>query len=482
MQQSDATVVTTTGGTVRGREHEHGTVFLSVPYAAPPIGENRFTAPRPHPGWAGIRDATRPGPTAPQPLREKFGTLDMTPFFGPGWIPGDDYLTVNVWAPRHSGRAHPVMVFVHGGGSIAGSSHGPLYDGSAFQRDGVVLVTVNHRLGVPGFLHLPDAPDNRGMLDVRAALRWVRDNIGEFGGDRANVTLFGQSAGATLVGGLLADVASTGLFRRVIVQSGAQAFTPEQAGVVTEAVGRELGLVPSAKALADVPDEHFVAVLPHLNGLDLRTATAHDPLGGITRFGLVSEEQPAAVIARGAGAEADLLIGSNLDEGRLYLAPLGLLKDSTLDDVREAAERFSSRPDAFVDDLLRKHSAVGLDELRAIVLTHGLFGAATEALAAAHAASSSRRTFRYQFAWQSAALGGRLGASHVMELPFVFETLSLPALYGDNGLLGDVEPPTQLAAEVHRTWVRFARTGSPDWPGHRERGYVEPLGLGSAAR
>lgn len=167
----------TTHGPVRGRRHDHGSVFLDIPYAAPPVGRERFTAPSPHPGWTEVRDAARPGPTAPQPARDAFGTLDMSPYFGPGWQPGEDYLTVNIWAPWPDGPGRrPVMVFVHGGGFVAGSNRAPLHDGTAFARDGVVLVTVNYRLGIPGFLHLPDAPDNRGMLDVLAALRWIRDN------------------------------------------------------------------------------------------------------------------------------------------------------------------------------------------------------------------------------------------------------------------------------------------------------------------
>lgn len=273
MAPADPATVTTTSGPVRGRRHGHGTVFLDVPYCAPPVGRGRFAAPSPHPRWTGIRDTTRPGPTAPQPARDSFGTLDMSPYFGPGWQRGDDYLTVNIWAPRPDGPPRPVMVFVHGGGFVAGSGRAPLYDGTAFARDGVVLITVNYRLGIPGFLHLPDAPDNRGMLDVLAALHWIRGNATAFGGDPENVTLFGQSAGAVIVGGVLADPASAGLFRRAIIQSGSGtgAFTPDQAGIVTAAVGRRLDLEPTANALADIPDEHLVAVTAGLTGLDLRT-------------------------------------------------------------------------------------------------------------------------------------------------------------------------------------------------------------------
>ena len=163
----------------------------------------------------GVRDATEPGPNAPQAER-RLGSVDMSPYFGAGWSRGEDYLTVNVWTPAAARRRRrlPVMVFVHGGGFVAGSTRSALYDGSAFARDGVVLVTLNYRLGIAGFLDLPGAPANRGLLDVLAALRWVRENIAAFGGDPDRVTLFGQSAGATIVGGVLAAPEAAGLVPR----------------------------------------------------------------------------------------------------------------------------------------------------------------------------------------------------------------------------------------------------------------------------
>ncbi|MEY9840860.1 carboxylesterase/lipase family protein [Streptacidiphilus sp. EB103A] len=479
MAPADFATVTTTSGPIHGRRHEHGTAFLNVPYAAPPVGRRRFAAPTPHERWTVVRDATQPGPTAPQPTRDAFGTLDMSPYFGPGWQRGDDYLTVNIWAPLPDGPTRPVMVFVHGGGFVAGSNRAPLYDGTTYARDGVVLITVNYRLGIPGFLHLPDAPDNRGMLDVLAALRWIQDNIVRFGGDPGNVTLFGQSAGAIIVGGILADPASAGLVRRAIIQSGTGtgAFTPDQADIVTTQVGRELDIEPTAKALADIATERLVAVLPRLTGLDLSTPTHHDPLGGITAFSLVSEQQPATAIAAARGRGIDLLIGSNLDEGSLYLAPLGVLASTTETDVRDTAARFHSRPDDAVRAYRAQHPFATAAELRTIILGDGLFRAGTRQLAAAHASATSGRTYCYEFAWRSDAVDGQLGASHVMELPFVFDHLSLPSLRGPRGLLGRAEPPAALATWVHRSWASFAETGSPGWPAYQSAGgYVQHLG------
>lgn len=203
-------VVTTAQGAVRGLRQEDGTAaFLNIPYAAPPLGAGRFAPPRPHEPWDGVRDATVPGPNAPQSER-RLGSIDMAPYFGTGWSRGEDYLTVNVFTPATGAGDLPVMVFVHGGGFVAGSTRSAMYDGSAFARDGVVLVTLNYRLGIAGFLDIPGAPANRGLLDVVAALRWVRENVSAFGGNPHHVTLFGQSAGATVVGGVLATPRPTG--------------------------------------------------------------------------------------------------------------------------------------------------------------------------------------------------------------------------------------------------------------------------------
>jgi len=452
-------VVTTAEGAVRGRATEHAHVFSAVPHAAPPTGADRFAAPRPHPPWPGVRDATRPGPTAPQPHRDGFGALDMSPYFGPGWVRGEDYLTVDVWAPRAAGGC-PVMVFVHGGGFTAGAARAPLYDGSAFARDGVVLVTVNYRLGVAGFLDLPGAPRNRGLLDVVSALRWVRRNIAAFGGDPDNVTVFGQSAGATITGALLSTPEADGLYSRAIVQSGSGlgAFTPEQAARVTRAAADRLGVPATVDGVAAVPDERLVRLVPELTGLDLRTADHTDPLVGLSPFSLVLDRQPADA----DDSRVPLLIGANTEEGNLYLAPQGALDTTTADDVRALAQRVGGDPDA-----LRARRRAGADwgVLRSSLLSEALFGAGTRALAAAHPGP----VHTYEFGWRSPALGGRLGAAHVVELPFVFDAVGAPGLHGARGLLGDAGD-AGLASRVHRAWVEFARTGDPGWAGEHRFG------------
>ncbi|MGW8375294.1 carboxylesterase family protein [Streptomyces sp. ODS28] len=470
-------VVTTTQGSVRGPRRGGTTAFLDIPYAAPPRGAARFAPPQPHAAWGGVRDAAVPGPTAPQAAR-KLGRIDMSPYFGTGWSRGEDYLTVNVWTPdtaTDGGGDLPVMVFVHGGGFVAGSSRAALYDGSAFARDGAVLVTLNYRLGIAGFLDIPGAPANRGLLDVVAALRWVRENIGAFGGDPYNVTLFGQSAGATIVGALLATAEAAGLFRRAIVQSGSGlgAFSTEQAARVTRAAAGALGIAPRADAFAEISDERLVETASRLSGLDLRTATHRDPLIGLSPFSLVLDTQPAEAVAAGLGADVDLLIGTNAEEGNLYLVPVDAYGTSTAEDVYEAAARSHPDPAGLVATYRATRPDASPGELRSAIMGDALFGAGSRALADAHAAGFADRaddagsgTYAYEFAWRSQALDGQLGAAHTVELPYVFDLAHLPALHGPTALLGPDDHPAELAARMHATWLRFAATGHPGWPAY----------------
>lgn len=456
-------VVTTAQGAVRGRCQGDTLAFRNIPYAAAPVGAGRFARPQPHEPWSGVRDATRPGPTAPQAERV-LGTVDLSAYFV-GWHPGADYLTVNVWTPADGGGDRPVMVFVPGGGFVAGAARSPLYDGAGFARDGVVLVTLNYRLGIAGFLDLPGAPPNRGLLDVVAALRWVRDNIAGFGGDPDNVTLFGQSAGATILGAVLATPDAAGLVRRAIVQSGSGlgAFTTEQAARVTRAAARELGVAPDADSFAEISDERLVAAAAGLAGLDLATESHRDPLLGLSPFGLVLDTQPAGSVAAGLGRGVDLLVGTNTEEGNLYLVPVGRYAGSTIEDVRATAARAHPDPARLVETYRATRPAASYGELRSAVLGDALFGAGSWALADAHATHPESATFRYEFAWRSRALNGELGATHAVELPFVFDLAHLSALRGPRALLGPDQPPADLAARMHQAWIRFARTGDPGW-------------------
>jgi para-nitrobenzyl esterase len=307
--------VSTTSGVVSGDG-----VFRNIPYAAPPTGAARFAAPAPHEPWPGVRDATAPGPSAPAPDRRWFGKTDLGPLMGTERVAGDDYLTVTVSTPSTTGKA-PVMVFVHGGGFLSGTGGAAVYDGAAFTRDGIVLVTLNYRLGAPGWLSLPGAPENRGALDVLAALRWVRDNIAGFGGDPDRVTLFGQSAGAMVVGALVVDPAARGLFHRAISQSGGLVeLLPEDAERTSADLAAALAIDRTPEAFGEVSDEKLV---------DAVTRLRPPGLAGLTPFGVVRT-------GHGAANDVDLLVGNNTEESRLYQDPS---RSAVIDELFRAGSR-----------------------------------------------------------------------------------------------------------------------------------------------
>jgi len=327
-------IVPTVAGPVRGAVHDGVARFLAVPYAAPPVGDRRFALPQPVPAWSGMRDALEPGATAPQRVRAVPG-VDVEALVGNGWNPGDDYLTLNIWKPASNGTGLPVMVFIHGGGFVVGSKDAPVQDGSAFARDGVLLVAINYRLGVEGFLPIPGIPTNLGLRDQIFALQWVRDNIAAFDGDPANVTVFGESAGAMSVANLVTSPLAKGLFRRAIVQSGHGAMTRDigVAQRLVKALAKRLRITLDADGFRSVAPGDMLDAIEKVSQptarIDLRDADGREPVFGISRFIPVHGDdvlphKALAALKVGVGAEVDLLIGTNAEEMNLYFIPTGV--------------------------------------------------------------------------------------------------------------------------------------------------------------
>jgi len=461
-------LATTTGGTIRGRVTDGVAAFLGVPYAAAPVGSRRFARPEPT-RWDGERDATAAGPTAPQGPTDTPGMPDISPVLGPGWVPGSEYLTVDVRTPDPTGSGLPVMVFVHGGSFTAGAARAPVYDGTRLAREGAVVVAVNYRLGVPGFADVPGVVANRGLLDQLAALRWVHDNAAAFGGDPDRITLFGESAGGISVADLLV-AAPRGLVRRAIVQSGggSHVLAPEQAAVTTRALAADLGVAPSA--LVDVPDEGLVAAVGRLgqDPPDLAVAGLRDPLMGLAPLGPVIDGelldgQPVDAFAAGAAADVDLLVGSNADEMTLYSVVLGTalgLPGPDEDALHAAVARLHDDPDRVIAAYRSAGRGSTPPEVHDAVRTDWMFGVPTRRFADAH----TGRTWRYAFTWRSPGWDGRLGATHAIELPFVFDVVGRV----DTGafVVPDTEETRDLASRMCRAWVDFARDGDPGWPGY----------------
>ncbi len=461
----------TTGGTIRGTVADGIASFLGVPYAAAPVGPRRFARPEPT-SWDGERDATAPGPTAPQGPTEAPGMPDITPILGPGWVPGSEYLTVDVRTPDTGAAGLPVMVFVHGGSFTGGSSRAPVYDGTQLAREGAVVVVINYRLGVPGFAAIPGVVANRGLHDQIAALRWVHDNAAAFGGDPDRITLFGESAGAISVADLLV-AAPPGLIRRAVVQSGggSHALAPQQAAVTTAALAEALGVTPAG--LVDVPDEGLTAALGRLgeNPPDLAVGGLRDPMMGLGAVGPVIDDdllqgQPVDAVAAGAAAGIDLLVGSNTDEMAFYSVVLGEamgLPRPGEDALHAAVARLHDDPDAVIAAYRSAGRGTTAAEVHDAVRTDWMFGVPARRLADAHAAHTGR-TWRYVFGWRSPGWEGRLGACHALELPFVFDVIGRV----DTGafVTVDTEETRALAARMRSTWVAFARDGDPGWPAY----------------
>ncbi len=474
-------IVSTSLGDVRGRRLGSVAWFVGIPYAAPPVGERRFAAPARVPAWPGIRDATERGATAPQRLRAVPG-LAIEPLVGTGWTPGDDYLTLDVWTPEGA-EGLPVMVFIHGGGFVIGSKDAAVQDGATFARDGVVCVSINYRLGVDGFLPIPGVPTNLGLRDMIAALGWVRDEIARFGGDPANVTVFGESAGAMAIADLVASPLASGLFGRAIIQSGHAAMTRD-IGVARRLVAKMARLlkIPATRdGFASVPTEVLLDAVEQVSRptarLDLRGADGREPVFGISRFVPVHGDDvmpvpPLDALRAGAGRDVQVLIGTNAEEMNLYLVPSG---------VRGRIGRLlawivlrKSQPRAWA--VLKAYGAGRKKGGRALAdaMTDLVFRWPARRFAEEHRG----RTHVYELEWRSTAFGGELGAAHAVENPFVFDTLA--AASGPEGVLGE-HPPQALADRIHRLWIDFARNGSLPWaPFDRDTRQVYRLEAGEA--
>ncbi|MFF7314839.1 carboxylesterase family protein [Streptomyces sp. NPDC008137] len=463
-----APVVRTTAGAVRGRKEEGLAVFRGIPFAAPPVGEARFQAPRPAQPWDGIRDAYAFGPPPPQ---------DVGSLGGPGLLDvpeGDEWLTVNVWTPEADPAARrPVMVWIYGGAYKLGHSGSPGYDARHIATDGdVVVVSLNYRLGMEGFASIEGAPANRGLLDQVAGLEWVRENIEAFGGDPDQVTVFGESAGAGSVASLLSMPRAAGLFRRAIAQSVPGTFFSDAlARDIGLALAAEVGLRPTVADLSTIAPHRLTSAGETLGAKMLQyvdrwgqaapTVTPFSPVVD----GEVLPTTPWQALAAGSAKDIDLLVGHNRDEFRLFIAMAGQLGQITREQATSALRLFApggeeayraAFPDASPGELYER------------VQTDWLFNMPSLHLAEAQRAGGGRAHV-YELTWPAPGNGGALGACHGLDIPLLFGT------YGaDLGLLtfGGGEPPAEalaLSARFRASWTAFAWSGDPGWPAYDEQ-------------
>ena len=440
------TTVEIAPGALRGSERDGVRTFLGVPYAEPPVGELRFRAPRPVPPWSGERDATKWAARAPQP--------ELT---GRGFTGDEDCLYLNVYAPASPG-SYPVLVWIHGGGGVMGAPH--QFDGSAFARRGVVVVTVAYRLGVLGMLHLPGVADsNLSLRDQVAALAWVRDNVGAFGGDPDRVTLAGQSNGGRTVGTLLAVPATRGLVRQAIVQSGtgvgSVVHTPAEGAAVASAVLSELDASPDD--LATLPVKRILEAQQRVSAVSGTKVTYRVVVG--------DELLPRRPLD--GVRDVPLLIGTTADEEDLFSwlqsggAKLLGVGSTMLDDaeIEKAVAAYA--------ELLDWPG----DQIRNRALTAGDWW-----IPAIRFAEKQPDAWMYRLDWRIAPRGRGLGAPHGLDLPLVFDDIrnkNWRFLFA--GRTFPAERMQAMATEMFDAWVRFVATGDPGWPRYTQADRVTRL-------
>lgn len=448
---SVATPVHIDGGLIEGVQENGITVFKGIPFAAPPIGSLRWRAPQAPAAWSGIRPANQFAPICMQ--------RGSYPEDAPPERMSEDCLYLNIWVPPHTaGSPLPVMVWIYGGGLMNGSASTPLYAGDMLARKGVIVVTANYRLGVLGFLALPDlsrespqhVSGNYGLLDQLAALHWVQRNIGAFGGDPTRVTVFGQSSGSISISALTTSPLAKGLFQRAIGESGGL-FEPVDLApgfklVDAEQVGRAFVASSGAHTLQDLramPAEEVIKThfIPHLiiDGYALPRA-------------------PYDAYREGRQNDVDLLIGSNAREGRLFLADQAI----TAANLQEVLENDFSRP---VVSLVGPGSMANDQQARSAFVTFEgemRFDWDMWAWARLQADAARHPVFLYRFTQSAPYPAGDKyfgwGASHGMEMPYVFDHLDLQTLPW-------TPEDRRLASVISTYWTNFAKTGDPNEAG-----------------
>ena len=470
LASSSVAVAQTANGKVAGYIQDGVTIFKGIPYAK----ANRFEAPVQADSWEGIRSCRQYGPVSPQGARSGWANDEIA--FAFNWndgVQGEDCLRLNVWTPALDSRKRPVMVWLHGGGYSAGSGQElPSYDGTslAFAED-VVVVSINHRLNVLGFLDLSAYGEtyaksaNAGLLDIVASLKWVRDNIAAFGGDPSNVTIFGQSGGGGKVTTLLATPCAKGLFHKAIVQSGSMLRTMEskysrKIGIATV---RNLGLdASSIDKISEVPYGELLAA----GEKAIAQVKAEADRDGVASFifgwaptvdGAVLPSQPFDPQAPAISAEIPMIIGTTRHEFSMTTYVPALRNAGREEVIGILKERYGEGTERFLELFAKAYpGSKPADMLDADFVFRP--GAIEQALR--KSLQGAAPVYMYMFNWESPVLDGILRSTHCMEIPFVFNNADRHA-----SMTGGGAQAMELASKMSHCWAEFARCGKPSAEG-----------------
>ncbi|MCQ4086782.1 carboxylesterase/lipase family protein [Saccharibacillus sp. JS10] len=443
------TMTQTKQGQLRGSSSNGVSFWKGVPYAQPPIGDLRFRAPQPPTSWEGTRDALNYGSIALQPKPPEDSI-----FASPGVTMSEDCLYLNVWAPEDRAEKLPVMVWIHGGSFVTGSSSLPLYDGTVLARQSrCVVVSLNYRLGPLGFLHLSPLGEgfdsNVGLLDQVQALEWIKNNIEAFGGDPGNVTLFGESAGSMCIAALMAMPAAKGLFRKAIMQSGgAQSMSSVQGEIVAAAFLRGLNIDGGElERLKTFTSEELMIAASQMQPQAGESWPAL-PFQPVVEEATLPEE-PLLAVSQGAAKGVDLLIGTNHDEGHFFIREQSQVTspEQTVHTIRaltgvQDVEAWIAAYPSTIDG-------------QAQMMTDVYFWRASLQFAEAQAQYASVWMYRFDWTFPGHPFFGK--AVHAAEMPFVFGNTALLPLVGvrvDSSL-------QQVSDSMRSAWQAFAASGDP---------------------
>jgi para-nitrobenzyl esterase len=474
ISMSQKTVVKTKSGNIEGSFEDGLYIFKGIPYAEPPVGPLRWMPPQPVKPWNGIRPVKKYGAIAPQTV------MPIGPFVQVPQPQSEDCLFLNVWTPGLDNAKRPVMVWIHGGAFTIGSGSDPMYDSVVLlKRGNIVLVTINYRLGMLGFLRLKDATGgktpatgNEGLMDQVVALKWVKENIASFGGDPDNVTVFGESAGGMSIGFLMAMPSAKGLFQKGILESGVGS------AAVSLKAGNDTGEYFLKVINIKKNDEKALRALTpeQLLEIERKLMSAGADEGGERKItatvpvidGEIIPDEPNKLAKKGYSKDITTIVGTNLDEWRLFAMMMpgaGKVDEAQMLQRMGAfipAENVNKMAAVYRAAREKRGEAITPTEILSAFQTDQMFRIPALELVTAQC-ENGQKVYNYLFTWKSPVMGGALGACHALEIGFVFGKY-------DDLFCGTGPDADKLAKSMQDAWLAFARTGDPScesigkWP------------------